>query len=214
LGGEAQKLAAGYDAQALEADYSKAWHLYHDSFKDNAEEVVQAMYDSFKKGYAHISPMNANSTIVLLRELDHNDKASELAKFYVDNAKDAGVFDRRNWFADRDVTDAEFLAEIDARLTKADDDRDPLAVLTKVAQSRGWNREDVALLARLSTDDWHAMLKKIDSEELGTIVRAAFLFGVDEQSKAIGDRAREALIEIGNENDLNKRRVGKFGIKV
>ena len=69
-------------------------------------------------------------------------------------------------------------------------------------------------LAKLSTDDWCAMFKKIESEELGTIVRTPFLFGQDEQSKTIGDRAREALVKIGKENDLNKRRVGKFGIKV
>lgn len=214
LQSEAQKLVADYEARAQDDDHSKAWRLYHDSFKDNAGDVAQAMYESFKRGRAQITPMNANSTIILLRELGNNDKASELVKLYVDGAKNVGAFDREHWFSDKDVTDAELLAAIEARLAKRHDDRNPLAVLTKIAQSRGWNSEDVSLLARLSSDDWYALFKKIDGEELSTIVRAAFSFGEGEREKTVAERAREALVTIGKENDLNKRRVGKFGINI
>ena len=47
-------------AAKSEGSFSDAWRLYHDSFDENTEEVVNGLYESFKKNYRHITPLNLN----------------------------------------------------------------------------------------------------------------------------------------------------------
>lgn len=131
LRAEAIRMEVASKAQQLGHDYSKAWRLYHDSFADNEGQLVQSMFDSFKAGYRQITPMNANGTVSLLRELGHHAKADELIAFYVANVDDRAL-DRRHWFSNNDVTDATFLKAIEAKLAKIEDKREPLAVLSDI----------------------------------------------------------------------------------
>jgi hypothetical protein len=42
--------------------FGEAWSLYHDSFDDNQEQVLDAMYASFMNNYMYITPKNLNDT--------------------------------------------------------------------------------------------------------------------------------------------------------
>jgi hypothetical protein len=210
---EAATLEARYAAQELESEYHAAWRIYHDSFDDNEAELVEKMYQSFKEGCNHIDAMNANSTITLMRELGHDDKADELVKYFVENVEDDRVFDRSRWFSEKDVSDPALLDAIAKRRSKVEDARKPLDVLTAVAKRQGWNREDVKLLSELTSEDYYKMFKEVKGEELDVIVRMALSFGQGEREQGIATMAREALVKIGQESKLNERRVGKFGIK-
>ena len=214
LKAEAEKLGTSYKAQELRSEYSKAWRLYHNSFAHNDAELVQSMYDSFKAGFRQLSPQNTNSTVTLFRELGHDAKADELIKLYVENVESDEVFDKSRWFSDKDVTDPAFLEAIDARPAKVVDKREPLEVLSHIAETQSWNREDVKRLSELTSADYYKMFKAINDEKLSGIVRMALSFDHGESEKKIATAVRDALVKIGQESSLNKRRVGKFGIKV
>jgi hypothetical protein len=211
---EAMTLERRYAAEDRRTEYHNAWRIYHDSFDDNEADLVETMCRSFKTAYRHIDAMNANSTFTLLRELGHDDKADELITFYVENVENDQVFDRSRWFSEKDVTDQAFLEAIARRRSKAKDTREPLDVLTAVAKREGWNREDAKLLSELTADDYYNMFKATRSEELGDIVRMALSFGQGEREQKIAALAKEALVKIGQESKLNRRRVAKFGIRV
>jgi hypothetical protein len=87
-------------------------------------------------------------------------------------------------------------------------------VLEVIAGKNGWNREDVALLASLTADDYFQMFKGINGEKLSPMIRRALEFGGNAQENAIRTAVTEALQMISAENPLNRRRVRKFGVEV
>ena len=82
------KLQESLVAADADASFEKAWDLYHDSFDNNGEEVLNAIEKAFKEGATRISPTNLNGTVSLFKQLDQTERASALVKFYMDARKD------------------------------------------------------------------------------------------------------------------------------
>jgi hypothetical protein len=173
--------------------------------------LVEELYSSFKANVFRVTPMNANGTVRLLKDLGRTKQATELIEFYLDQRGKA-IFDRTQHFDENDISEPEFRKAFDARVAAIEDHRDPATVLQAIAENRGWNREDVSLLATLSADDFYAIFKKINGEQLSPMVRRALAF--DGEEEKIAKAATDALLKIAAESELNKRRVQKFGIKV
>ncbi|MBC6988006.1 hypothetical protein, partial [Alteromonas sp. BZK5] len=74
-------------ASKSEGSFSNAWRLYHDTFNDNGDEVINGLYESFKENCKYISPTNLNGTVSLFRELGEDEKASEIIDIYIENRK-------------------------------------------------------------------------------------------------------------------------------
>jgi hypothetical protein len=91
-------------------------------------------------------------------------------------------------------------------------------VLVSIAKNQGWSRDDITLLSKLSAKDFYDLFKKQEDEDLGRVVRSALHFaqigGAGEEEKSISAKAREALVQIGKESPINRRRVRKFGVQV
>lgn len=214
----AQKLHDGYVAQQSEADFHNAWQIYHRGFGDDENELVEKFNTSFRKNVQYISPMNANGTVGLLKDLGHAAVATELINLYV-ASRDASTFDRRNMFRENDISDEEFDAAVKAKIAGIVDDRDPKEVLLKITRNRSWDKPDILLLSKLNADQYVKLFKSIeDSDELSAAIQMARSFAgfgnASDEDKAISQNATEALIKIGKKSNLNKRRVvSKYGIK-
>jgi hypothetical protein len=141
----------GGDITADEAEerYQRAWRRYHDSFNNDADELVEELFSSFKANVFRVTPMNANGTVRLLKDLGRTEQATELIEFYLDQRGKA-ILDRTQHFDENDISEPEFLKAFDARVAAIEDQRDPVTVLQNITENRGWNREDVTLLATLS----------------------------------------------------------------
>lgn len=50
-------------ASKSEGSFSNAWRLYHDTFNDNGDEVINGLYESFKENCQYITPTNLNGTV-------------------------------------------------------------------------------------------------------------------------------------------------------
>ena len=98
------------------------------------------------------------------------------------------------------------------------DERNPGEVLIRIAKEHGWGREDITLLSSLSVDDFCKLFKSERGTDLTRVIQASLQFGrlhnADQQLQQIAARAEEALTRIGRESDINRRRVGKYGIKI
>ena len=206
-------------AAKSEGSFSDAWRLYHDSFDENTEEVVNGLYESFKKNYRHITPLNLNGTVSLFRELGENDKATEIIDLYIENRRgETELFnlEENNFFGD--IKDPEIIDKFNDTYRKSITIESPKDVLNRIAGKNGWNQSDEVILANTTIDEYYALFKSEQGKHLSSFVSTCLKFGqfgnASEQQKEIANRATEALKRIGSESEINKRRVKKFGIDV
>ncbi|WP_156150792.1 hypothetical protein [Hyphomicrobium sp. 99] len=215
---EAQRLDSGYKEKQGDDDFHNAWRLFHDGFDDNQDEVITGLNDSFRKNAKYIRPLNANSTVTLFRDLNQGSLADELVQLYVDS-HGPEVFDVRNLFLPDDISDEGFKKAVTKKQAEVKDSRDPKQVLLTIAQNRSWSDEDIALLSAMSEDSYLRLFKDLkNGSELSACIRMALSFktmgGAGELETSIADKTKAALIKIGNESLLNRRRVKKYGINL
>ncbi|PCI65702.1 MAG: hypothetical protein COB26_12285 [Piscirickettsiaceae bacterium] len=206
-------------AAKSEGSFSEAWKLYHDTFNDNADEVVNGLYESFNKNCKHISPLNLNGTVSLFRELGEDEKASNIIDVYIEQRNDEiELFNLKenNFFGD--IQDTEIIEKFDKIYNTSVTIESPKEVLEKIAGKNGWNQNDEVVLANTTADEYYDLFKKETGKHLSSFVSTCLKFGqfgnASEQQKEIANRATEALKRIGFESEINKRRVKKFGIDV
>ncbi|MCF6211742.1 MAG: KAP family NTPase [Gammaproteobacteria bacterium] len=206
-------------AAKSEGSFSEAWRLYHDTFNDNADEVINGLYESFKENCKHITPLNLNGTVSLFRELGEEDKASEIIDIYIEQRKDeTELFNLKenNFFGD--IKDSEIIEKFDKTYKESVTLESPKDVLEKISGKNGWNQSDEVVLASTTVDEYYDLFKSETGKHLSSFISTCLKFGQfgnsSDQQKEIAKRANEALKRIGSESEINKRRVKKFGIDV
>jgi len=208
--------------KASDADQSfqEAWELYHGSFDDNADEVANALADAVGKTPHAISPTNLSGTIGLLKDLGWGGDINELIAGYIvaraDATKDFWDLPRSTFGGE--VRDTDVRQAFGEKLATFSEGRDPVAVLHEIAREKGWNPDDVTFLATLSADDFYAMFKRLRGMELRRAISGALWFrnvgNADESMTTITANALAALQRIGQESEINRRRVTQRGVDV
>ncbi|MBD2799519.1 hypothetical protein ID854_03335 [Xenorhabdus sp. M] len=202
-----------------ERSISSVWSLYRDSFDDNAHEVINGLYGNFKENCKSLSPDNLNSIVNLFRDLDENEKASELIDSYIESRKDKiELFDLEKIKSFYDVKDQELINKFNNFYNSSIKIENAKQVLERIADSNGWNPSDVVVLANTSIEDYYDLFKTEKGESLSSYVHKCLNFGrssnASEQQKEITSRATEALKKIAAESKINKRRVQRFEITI
>lgn len=206
-------------ASKSEGSFSNAWRLYHDTFNDNGDEVINGLYESFKENCKYITPTNLNGTVSLFRELGEEDKASEIIGIYIENRKnETELFnmEENNFFGD--IKDQEVIDRFNATYNQSVTTETAEQVLDRIAGQNGWNQSDEVVLASTSVDDYYNLFKTETGRHLSSFVTTCLKFGqfgnASDQQKEIASRATEALRRIAAESEINKRRVKKFGVNL
>lgn len=194
-----------------------AWRIFHESFDNNAAQVVNALNDSIRSNYKHISPANLNGAITLLRNLSEDEKASELIDFYIANRSDnAAIFNVNlmSWFGDK--IDFEIKRKFDSVYNELKIEETAKEVLGRISFQNGWNPIDEQILAATSVDEYYQLFKSEAGPNLPHIIYTCLKFGdlsnASEQQATIAKRAKEALMKFAGETRINKLRVKHFGI--
>ena len=206
-------------ASKSEGSFSNAWRLYHDTFNDNADEVINGLYDSFKKNCKYITPTNLNGTVSLFRELGEEEKASEIIDIYIKNRKDeTELFNMKENNVFGDIRDQEVIDKFNDTYNQSVINETAKQVLDRIAGKNGWNQSDEVALANTSVDDYYNLFKTETGRHLSSFVTTCLKFGqfgnASDQQKEIASRATEALRRIASESEINKRRVKKFGVSL
>ena len=204
-------------ASKAEGSFSKAWDSFHNSFDDNDDEVIEGLYVSFMETCKHVSPLNLNGLVMLLRELGEHTKATAVIKKYLEvRGDELDLFDTHGGVFFGDQVDDEVEQEFSSHLERNRPAPTPLQVLQKIAGKNGWGDEDERVLANTTADLYYDLFKSINGPELSSFVNTCLKFGrfanATEQQLEIGKNSEEALVRIAKESELNKRRVRKFNI--
>lgn len=193
----------------------EAWDNYHASFDDNADAVLDGMDAAFRTNANAITPLNANGTIRLFKDLGRGDQAKALAQHYVDTRNDPAEFWNLSEYSfSDDVTDPDLIAAFERKHASfAPPALDAADILIRISKQNGWNPADVQLLASLSAADFVTLFKKLKGDDLRRAVREALRFsnrgGPGSSEATIATRANEALDLIAAESLINTRRVAQ-----
>lgn len=216
---EASKKNSQLLASKSEGSFSETWRLYHDSFDDNEQELISKLYDNFKKNFKNISITNLNGTVKLFRELGEEEKASEIIDFYINERKDEKeLFNMKenNFFGD--IRDQEIIDKFNSTYIESVVNESAPDILKRISGKNGWNQDDVVILANTTVDEYYDLFKREKGPHLSSYIHTCLKFGqfgnASDQMKQISDRTTEALKKIANENELNRRRVRKFGVEL
>lgn len=204
-------------AEKSDNSFSEAWRLFHDSFADNQEVVINTIYSSFKANAKNITPTNLNGTVHLFRDLDEPGKASEIIDYYINlRGQEIDLFDpeKDNFFGDS--IDKEVLEKFRVAFAKLAITESATDVLKRIAGKNSWNTKDEVILANTSSDEYYELFKSESGKHLSRYVKTCLQFGEfassTEQQQTIANNARRALQRIAAESLINRRRVKKFGI--
>ena len=214
LDAEALKLEEQFKRKDEDNSFSEAWDVYHDSFDDNAEEVLQRIVAAVTATPNSITPTNLSGSIRLLKDLGWSGDISALIRNYVES-RQAG---RDFWnLADQpfgdDVTDPDVRAAFDAKLATFEETRDATAILLELGKGNGWSRSDLAFLATQSAETFYSIFKAARGKELHRILRGALMFrniqNPEPDMHAVTQYSVEALERIALESEINRRRVNQ-----
>lgn len=142
------------DGQSAEA-FKEAWELYHGSFDNNQDAVLDGIAKSFKQNVHIISPLDLNGTVTLLKELGRSQQAKELIEFYIKSRGESPVlFDLNALPFGNEVKDPDVRTAFDQKRSTVERKRDPKAILLELAMEKGWNPDDIQTLTDLTVDSY------------------------------------------------------------
>jgi hypothetical protein len=202
-----------------DTSFTEAWDLFHYSFDDNAEELVEKMYEAVKNHAKHISQSNLSASLMLLRGLGADKKADELLEMVISSNNDPEYFNINHYTFRHSVEDQKLLDRFAEEYRKKRPQKTLIEVLNRLISTNGWSTEDVEVLANSSEEDYYNLFKSQKSNDLTNYIRACLQFRMvtnsNEQEKynLIVTNAEAAVRKIGSESKLNKLRIKKFEIK-
>lgn len=204
-------------ATKADGSFEDAWRLYHDSFADNQDQVLDAIYASFMKNYRYITPLNLNGTVTLFKKLGRLGQAHEIIKQYVENRVEGRrFFDLEHYAFSSDITDPDIKKAFNEKCAKLKYERDVPAMLLVLKE--GLSDEVLSELAAAPVDEYRRAFQTTTGRELRKMLSEALQFdriiNASPEMKEISKRAREALKIIGAESPINACRVANFGVIV
>lgn len=206
-------------ANKSENSVKQAWSLYHNSFNDNADELVTALVKAIKLHGGHISPSNLNSTIKLLKNLGKQDEASQSLSAYVDlNLDRPKVFDLDMYAFGDNVDDLDIINTFHKLTAKSQETFTLKDAVQNLAENDGWGKLEEEVLFATTTEQFYKFFKEQNSESLRSYALSCLQFGTmagtTEEQRKISDKAKKALQKIAKESELNGIRVRGLGVDV
>jgi hypothetical protein len=217
---EIKKYASSLNDQVLatkaDGSFEQAWRLYHDSFADNKDQVLDGLRTSFLKNAKYISPGNLDGTIRLFKELGRPEQAAELLAHYMNERNENREFFDLGNDPFASVSDEDVKAAFNAKYAETEETRDLKTMLDKLSDN--WSDDVIATLAAVPVTEYKTIFTQTSGPELRRLLKAVFQFdniiNATAPMREIADRARMALREIGAQSDINRRRVKRYGINL
>ncbi|PML00168.1 hypothetical protein BCT86_18500 [Vibrio breoganii] len=202
------------DLEAMERNEActKAWDLFHASFDNNAEIVIEEMEKGLKTAVRDISTYQYSQGTNLIRDLGDHMKADELTEFYIEQMKDSpNIFNMESMeHHPFGIVGEEFKSKLRKAYQDLKQDDTPMVILERWRGQNSWNSADAEILGRLSKDKLKEMFKGFKDKDLTEYIRVCLLLG--NSSPELLNNTREALKEIGDESPINKHRLSKFSL--
>ncbi|MET4217838.1 hypothetical protein ABIB00_003050 [Bradyrhizobium sp. LB14.3] len=193
--------------------FEQCWRPFHDSFKDNEDEVSASIVHGIKDNFAVVSRPNLDAAISILEEIGRDSDAANLIDYA--SANGSSEF----WTSDdpfhRGVKNERILKVIQERRRVAQPTLDFENALRTVESLK---REKLALLAAVPVERFEQLFKDSSGEELRSYIYAPLelgkVGGISDDAKRIAAKVKEALRRIANMSKLNAIRASKYGVSL
>lgn len=198
--------------------FSAAWELYHNSFEDNEEELVNSLSEALKENGRHVTPLNMNGTIRLLKKLGKTEEATALLSTYIELNKDKpDLFDFGSMAFAEDIDDPEVISKFNESFNASKEIKTLDDVLEGMVGKNGWGSSDEEVLSSTTSEQFYEFFKKQNTKNLPKYVSLCLRFGrfqnASDEYIEIANNAEIALKRVGVETALNKIRIQRFGVK-
>jgi hypothetical protein len=215
---------SGFEAEAnsRDADLRKgdlhqgfvdAWSLFHDSFADNEQELVETLTSKFEAAAHQEGPSSLNAVVTLLRDLDQGERADQLIEHYIRvRSHEPAVFDLDHGFG-RDVSDETLRAAFAMKLSIVTETVSLLAAVEHMATSNGWSPEEIGALSLATADDLYKLFKGPTTVPVHKMVAICQRFN-QPPNEHIAQRTHDALLRLGRDCRINRIRLRSYGLQV
>ncbi|MDX1902272.1 MAG: P-loop NTPase fold protein [Gammaproteobacteria bacterium] len=184
--------------------FYEAWELFHGSFKDNKQEVVIALHDSFTENYKYLSLTDLNATVLVLRVLDEGHKADSLINLYLDDKKSNAEHLAKVYAATHfgEKIDPMIKTSIEGIFSSLITEKTLHDVLLSIASRDSWSEKEKYIIEQASSDEIYNLLKDTAGDDLKKIIKFGFMLS--------NEKTKEAMNRIRGENSLNRLRTDKY----
>ncbi|KTD69063.1 hypothetical protein Lste_2221 [Legionella steelei] len=216
---ESLKLNNEVKKRNLKDNLFTIWDLFHNSFDDNEEEVITALYKGFQDYIDIISTTDVHAIVTLLRSLKKEQLANDLVDKHISFLeKENIVFDNDSYSFDK-ISDPYFVGALKLLNEKIKPTPTLQKTINHIVNERGWNPIHENVLLEASSDEYYQLFYSLKGEELRkSIKRMLNLFNDNSPNsnhKIISSKIKEAIKMIGKTSNLNAQRVFyKFGISI
>jgi hypothetical protein len=218
---EKHALELNNQIMAAKADSSveNGWRMFHDSFADNQEQVLEAVYQSSVNNIQHVTLLNLDGTVWLLKELGRADQAAEIIKRYIDSrGENRSSFDLDHFPFKEKISDPDVIQALNDKFATFKYEAEPAIILQSMVDTQGWNSEQINTLSTSSVDEYYNIFKRSQGQALRKIIDACLQFdrisNASPPMKEISKRAKEALKRISQESPINALRARKYGVNL
>lgn len=199
--------------------YVDAWSLFHNSFGDDEDELIKKLEESILENIEDISPMDLNSTVLLLRDVGEGHLADSIIKTFIDKRRNnLGVFNLDKYPFSSDITDVKIKNDFMEKNKKIEEKPPLRDVIDHLTSHNGWPEIFEEILAESTPQQYVDIFESEKGGHLRDFVLAVLKFKSwsdgNDLRKKIGNNVETALKIIGNKSSLNRRRVKRFGIEV
>ncbi|ALZ95084.1 hypothetical protein ABIE02_002988 [Leclercia sp. 1548] len=193
----------------------EAWKYFHNSFDDNQTEVVEKLSQAVLDGMEYVTPGDLDSVVGLFRDFDEDIKAKNLINSFITYANDAlKEYVQSIYMNVHPVKDSELSSKIKEYANSLDLEESIGDVLAKLSGQNGWAERHEVTLDSASEEDYYKLFKDVITNGSDSIIATALKFGTysngSDRMNRIGEKAKNALIRIGSESNINKIRVKRY----
>ena len=214
--------AKAYDEQIRAArsdkSFQEAWRKFYNSFDDNTVDITNCLSESFRDNARHISPVNLDGSVRLLRYLGKDKLATRIIDLYIDKRKnEKGLFAIESAVAAAEIHDPEVIEKFHLIQHALREQLTMLEICERLHEE-GDHSEEEYQLAQASIADFILLFKGLRgaslSRHIDLCLRYGRLGGISDQQRQIVEKATAALQQIGRESRLNASRVRRFGVSI
>ncbi len=213
-----KNVIADYNEKLAQSDlgqeFQAAWRLFHDSLRDDKEQLVNRLNVGIKSGAKGISPGNLDGAVSLLRDLGESALADQLIDCYVaERANERRLFDLSSHPFGGEIKDPYLRRVFDAQLTHVLSKLSlKEAALVLLAGGEDLNEARTVLLAA-PVDHYIEMLKSDFGDQLHAVCGELLRYRDVHHYSTIGTKSEEALRQISKENRLNALRLARHKLE-
>lgn len=207
-----------YDLQVIEQEndgqFRQAWDIYHQSLKNNGDEIAKLWMAALNDSPTRIDPMSFSATVSQLRELGYANEASRLVDIYLEaNRSKFENLNPQSFIFYNQMDDSEFKEKLLEVI--ASKQRMPTIeqAIQQLLMDESWTDGLIEAVATADKNQLRKALTSVDDTRIWNVIKR--LLSVPEtyekKGETIKNNTSEILKKIALDSPINRLRMKSHG---